>query len=326
MKQAWLLLVIVSLAGCSNDPSQASDGASPSGGTVTQAPEWQVGQYWSYVNSTGGEFDLVVVDDLGGDWLLLNSNLVNALFDYQFDVSFIGEMRKSDLAGKQGNDRIKFFDFPLEHDKTWTTPWDGETITVVSHELDNPHGAFHIAATTSGGTQFAEFMYDPAVGFWTSAFFYDDNGEEQFSFTMTGNGDAYRGNVHRYTDVDEGAVSISTDGPANPSATLPVGEEVSEMIVVTVIDCGGQPGAIGMGMQEPQDDGTQQPIPPVLSAAGLGVDTAGHFGECPAASGTYEEDRIPPKPGVWRADGVIPLPGMHVDFDVTLRTYETFSF
>mgnify|MGYP000112001416 CR=1 FL=1 len=327
MRALALLLLLASLAGCadSESPDATMEHGHHDGGSMADKPEWQVGQYWSYVDAGGTEFDLVVVADEGSNWLVLNSDLGNAMFDWLFDVSFLGPIQKSDLSGKQGADTVKFFDFPLEHDKSWMTDWDGERRHVVAHALED--GTWHIAVHAGGesGANFAEMGYDPAIGWFDSMIFYDDAGNEQYVLSLTGSGTDFVGNVHRYTEVEH-AVSINTTGPANPTATVPIDEGVREVVAWTTIDCGATPGAVGIGMQEPQDDGTPQVLPPVLTVLNAGVDTLGHFDQCPAATGEYMEMRDDPKPGVWRVDGVVAGSDQRITFDVELRTYETFTF
>ena len=330
------LLVAVALAGCSDDGgSEANDGHAHHGDSeyggdtslVTDMPEWEIGQYWSYVDQDGTEFDLVVAADEGGSWLLLNSDLGNAMFDWRFDVSFLGSIQKSDLSGKQGTDTIQFFDWPLEHNKDWTTKWDGESRHARAHASDG--GKWHIAVHAGGSDadqNFAEMMYDPATGWFESMIFYGDDGEEQYVLTSTGAGTGYVGNVYRYTAVNDEAITINTTGPSNPSGTLNIGDDVTELIAWTTLDCGGQPGAMGIGMQEPMEDGSPQVLPPLLTFVDQGVDTMGYFDQCPGASGSYEEMRVDPRPGTWKIDGLVAGPEQRIDFQVGVRTYETFTF
>lgn len=325
MRLVVLMLILVALAGCSGsespDDGEREGHAAHGGGEMAQKPEWQVGQYWSYTDQDGTEFSIVVTDDLGSEWLLLNSELSNAWFDWMFDVSFLGPIQKSDLSGKQGNDKVRFFDFPLEHDKQWNTDWDGATRTVIAHAMDD--GKWHLAVRAEPSSQdaFAEMLYDPSIGWFESMIFYDENGTEQYVLTLTGSGDNYVGNVHRYVSVDN-VGSYTLSGPGTSQATFNAGEQ-QEMAVDYVTDCGTSPGQILGGLMPPNEDGSAQPTPPIPEA---NEPEWGFNQACPG--GGLDEGQVvfPSTPGMWRWDGAVVNADGSFDIQVSLRAYETFTF
>src|SRR5687767_6415364 len=99
-------LAALLLAGCSDveepaDPGPVG-GADAHGGHAAGAhllaPDWKVGDYWTLTSPQGGTFTHAVSGEAGGDWVVDTDHPDTAFFDALFDISFLGKVRKSDLA------------------------------------------------------------------------------------------------------------------------------------------------------------------------------------------------------------------------------------
>ena len=299
-----LLLLATVLAGCSDggddgDHDGHATGTDP-GVAPAEAPRWSLGDHWTYRDSLGSTYSLVVAEEAGGDWVLLPNDKQIARFDAQFDISFVGTIRKADLAGAQGGDRVQFFDFPLEHGKTWTTRWDGQTRHVTAEAL--PDGTYHVVAHVAGderGDQHASYHYDPAVGFFTTLTFYDGNGTVGYEAELTDNGEAFTGTVYRYGASEELA-GVTSSGPGAVTGTFDTGGEPGELALHSMLDCNGEPGAILFAVQPPQEDGSAAPAPPLPGADGNVV--LGNDEPCPEATDDQHALVEDPAPGTWRYD------------------------
>src|SRR5690349_2278920 len=117
-----LPLLLLALAGCAGSDAPAADEAdggdglpmehgahgSADAGTHLLVPEWAVGDFWTMSSPQGGTFTYAVSADAGADWVMDTDNLDNAFFDARGDISFLGKVRKLDLAGSQGTTRVEF--------------------------------------------------------------------------------------------------------------------------------------------------------------------------------------------------------------------------
>lgn len=304
------LLLCTALAGCSDgggaaaeDQARHGTGMDP-GLAPAEAPAWKLGDYWTYKDSIGNTYSLVVAEDAGGDWMLLSNDRTIALFDLRFDISFVGKVRKGDLAGDQGGSRIQFFDFPLHHGKDWTTQWDGQNRHVVAEGMAD--GSYHIIAHVAGnevGDQYASYHYDPAVGFFGQLTFYDGQGGVAYEATLQDHGEGFQGTAVRYTEERELA-STHVFGPGTPQGTFGVGDEAGELSVSAFVHCGTSPGYVPFAVQEPQEDGSQAPAPPTPIVA-TGQPVLGNDQPCPEAQGWYNTTIDAPRPGTWRYDAAV---------------------
>jgi hypothetical protein len=223
-----LLALVVGFAGCtdSNPPQQGTPDVLAD---ALAAPEWQIGDAWTYSQMSPGAsartITAVVTADAGGDWILDTNDQAHALYDAQSDVSFLGPVRKSDLAGSQQGARVQFFDWPLEENKTWSTTWDGKSLElVVTHLFAD--GRAHIQGSEAAKL-YVEYEYSAESKFLSYITFFDDNETEAFRMELKDAIDGYRGDVYRYTILDteayqagQGAVTSGEYAPAAGATEL----------------------------------------------------------------------------------------------------------
>lgn len=301
-----LLLLATALAGCSDeagapDAHEGHDGMGMDPGIApAEAPAWKLGDHWTYQDNLGSTYSLVVAEDEGGDWVLLSNDKQVARFDARFDISFVGKVRKADLAGAQGSTRIQFFDFPLHHGKSWSTDWDGQNRHVVAEAM--PDGTYHIIAHVAGnevGDQYASYHYDPAVGFFGALTFYDGNGTVAYEAELTDHGEDFRGTLYRFGEARELA-SVTSAGPGLSTGTFDTSGEPGDLFLHADLDCNGEPGAILYAVQPPQEDGSAAAAPPVPGVDG-GV-VLGNDDPCPEATDVQSALVEDPSAGTWRYD------------------------
>ncbi len=261
-----LALLVASLAGCASTPEAATEAVAAAGLSVA-VPEWVVGQHWSYRtvggDGTTGAISLVVTGSNGGDWIVDTNDAQMAYFDDVFDVSYVGKISKAHLAGDQGGTRIKFFEFPLVADKTWTTTWDGVSQEVTVKELKS-NGNAVLMAHNAAGDMMAEYEFSAQAGFFESITFYDANGTAMYSMERTGHGTGYVGSALRY-DIQEPVV-IRVDPSSTFQGTEAFGNANEIRILLHAFCNGDTQGRVLMGLgPKPADEAVHiPPIPMVM--------------------------------------------------------------
>jgi hypothetical protein len=244
------LLMAVGLAGCSDDGG--GDGAEAGAGmgsggmhgahdaaTHILAPAWEVGQWWALASEqASGPFTHVVSGEKGEDWVLDTDSPDIAFFDARFDISFLGSVRKSDLAGSQGSQRVEFFQFPLTEGKNWTTTWDGLPMTLEVASVAGGKAA--IEARHANGTLYADYTYDAKTGYFGEYTFYAPDGETAgFAAKVTSSGKGFSGDLVRWGL----AVLYESSGPLTPGArSFEVGPGLTD--VWASVDLGCDTGAV----------------------------------------------------------------------------------
>lgn len=202
------LFVAMTLAGCTDDDGSTDPNTAGGDGSSTETvqiakPEWQVGDWWTF-DSTFGSQTIAITADNGDTWTVDTDAVSFAFFHSTFEeISYLGHIRKDDLAGSQEGTPVKYFDWPLEHGKTWTTQWDGLDFDMVAHVADERIA--HIVATTDDREY--SMVYDAQVGWFTEFSFMDADGTETGRMDLTDSGSGFTGELIR---VDAEVVSEET--------------------------------------------------------------------------------------------------------------------
>lgn len=125
---------------------------------------------------------------------------------------------------------IRWYDWPLEDGKSWSTSWHGQTATVTVSWSDEEE-RYQLVLCREGGACAAEYDYDPALGWWSRITF-----ESGYEFR-----------VHeRVEDWDRGHVladaierrhaeygGVNLDGVAPARSTFDV-DEGEDLVVVEI--------------------------------------------------------------------------------------------
>lgn len=312
---AGLLLAGV-LAGClvgggggeaaDAEPSQAQAPAEAPGGEVLEAPNWSVGDHWSYAVDDR-ETTWVVTGETADAWILDTTDREAAFIDARNDVSFFGERRKADLAGSQEGEPVEYFDWPLEEGKTWTTTWDGVRRTVTVESVED--GTAELVATQDERVA-VEYTYDASAGHLGRFAFLDENGTKVIDAQLTGSGSDFQGTALRWTL--ETAVDVDGTFGAEPAAEgfgFEVPEGATDLWLDLAIRCPG-PGAYDVGFGNGGVEGN-----------GSGYSERGN---CPAevdVTGPVVEE---PDPGAYRGGVAASSPAGEGSYDALLlvRTLE----
>lgn len=252
-----LAMAFVALAGCSGgeqdpatDDPAAGMPAGPHGahaaGAHLLAPVWELGDWWTLDSAQGGAFTHAVSADGGDDWVVDTDSPDIAFFDAQTDISFLGNVRKADLAGSQGSTRVEFLRFPLQPDQSWTTTWDGESITVRTADVRD--GRADLVATRADGSMYAEYSYSDQARYFTRFAFYDPTGSEVgFEWRLSQSGGSFAGTLVRW----QLETLFETHGaiPTAHASMFPVRAGYTDVWIAAALDCTA--GAVTLALGPP---------------------------------------------------------------------------
>lgn len=188
-------LVAVMVSGCAGASDDGPKSSTPTAGpqvlAITAPQGLAVGDYWTWTRPDGTTYTYAIAQDAGGDWLMGTDSEAVAFFDARTDISTLGAVRKSDLAGSQGSTRVEFFRFPLVANATWSTSWDAEPKDV--RVTDVAQGIARLEARRADGSLYAAYSYDNATSYFGELDFFNANGTAQFGSKVTAHGRGYTG-------------------------------------------------------------------------------------------------------------------------------------
>lgn len=235
------------------------------------APNWTVGQWWTLASEQlQAPFSHVVAQDAGTDWLVGTDDPEVAFFDARFDISFLGPVRKADLAGSQGSQRVEFFRFPLQPDKNWTTQWDGLDVRI--EVLGVADGRAKLESRLGNGTLHASYTYDAALGYFRDYQFYESDGATvSFAAAVTSSGTDFTGSLARW----ELETVFESAGAFNGGATasFEVTAANTDVYIEVNLDC--QAGAFTISVLPPSGPADQRgfsasgPCPATVAETGI---------------------------------------------------------
>ncbi|GEM_PF-3837197 len=177
-----MVILLVGLAGCLGPstissanveprPSTPTGPAAMNNTTVVLAPVWRVGDAWETTSQGGGRATLVVTAASGEGYALSTDDPTLAGYDAMLDVSYVGRIRASDLAGAQHDKPVAFFAFPMQDGSRWSATWDGLSVVMTatySPSIATAGGSpgFSIVAQADG-KPYATYDYVPALKWWS---------------------------------------------------------------------------------------------------------------------------------------------------------------
>ena len=251
-------------------------------------PVWSVGDAWAGTSFNGEEqtpFTLVVTDVDGQSYTLETTDEQTAGWDAMYDVSYIGKIRASDLAGSQQGTPVTFFSFPLEDKKTWTTTWDSYEVTLTAAKSAR---GFDITGTVDG-EPYVAFDYVPELRWWSKLDFVRDGYGIKIDRIVPG----WTGQLASATAklVFEASPAAPIGSPGSGSFTIDEGQTFATV----TIQGGGSQWARALYLVQP--DGT-----PYMAQTNDNFEAEGM-----GPRGVYLSEQIPPTPGDWR----IVAPSVH---------------
>ncbi|MES2154258.1 MAG: hypothetical protein V4510_03905 [bacterium] len=307
MHRAALVLAVIVLAGCAGggQPPGASCATCPAGTTLDSSgnwtlapPAWHVGDWWNFTGTLGGgSFSHIVTAETAAEWFLDTDNPSSAFRNTQSDTSYLGPIRKSDLAGSQADDRVEYLKWPLVQNATWTTKWDHTSmnlkgrfvVNVGPKPQDDGLPAYYVEARQLNGTLYASYAFTPALGWFRNVTFYDGHGVPQFAFALANFGHNYPGTYVRWRTQSVADVSGAlTDAPTTGNFDVPL--NATDVYAVIALDCVSGTAMIGV-----------DPLPVATSIAGVDPRGTGGGGDpCPATfhfTGSVGPPKAPPQGG-----------------------------
>lgn len=298
-----VLSLAAMLAGCmggEDAPDAETDGEVPGDDgeaaaeeALLEAPSWEVGDWWTWSTDQQGEVTLVVTGEDGGDWVVDTTNEDVAFFHARFPVSYLGEIRKADLAGSQPDARVAFFEWPLEANETWTTTWDGVEREITVDRIED--GTAHLTARQDDRVA-VEYTYDAARGSFGELVFLDANGTTTFAMQPRTSGSSFDEPVVRW-QLEQAIDEEGTFGaePVSWGTSFDVDEEVTDLWLDLAIDCPSGTYQFGFSHQE-EDEGYGQGAAcpdeareqgPVVEDPTPGTYEGGFTGTSPEADGEH---------------------------------------
>lgn len=232
------------------------------------APVWNVGDWWTYRVSNGDTFQAVVAS-AGSSYQLLTPNNRTALQEAIFDFSTLGNIG-TDLSGDQGGGRVKYFDFPLEQNKTWSLTVDGLQLRAKAVIDRND---WLITATDGNATQLV-YRYSPVTKWFTSI----EWKYQGFSATLDRSGADYKGELYRTTV--EPKLTYTTGAPPPGSFSIASG---TSAVAVRYDWTGDQGFAASARIVDPKNN-ANVPFPEVTCTAAC---QGGGLAVYPGTPGTW---------------------------------------
>lgn len=301
MRTPVILVAALALSGClgGGDPVEgaSADGAGlglpdvqvlgpviDKNATV-DAPVWVKGDAWT-IESYGvgaSRSTLVVAHADGSSYQFATTSDDLAMFDAIFDISYIGRIRASDLAGHQQDQPIQFFQFPLADGKTWSTTWDGNEVALRAGfvpAIDSPAGklpGFVIQGSTADGSTYVTYDYVPSLR-WLSRMEF----AEGYGFKVVGSTTNWTGEVKSAQSK-----ALLQLGSETPAASVPAGAFTVDPDQFAVV-------MMTAGFTEAQLRATAVVAPDNTEHAGPYVTGS------PTPSGEFEVVMLPPIAGQWK--------------------------
>jgi hypothetical protein len=282
MKWVPLIFLTLAFAGCSEDPAPAGPSDDPENPNFMpnelDVPVWAVGDVWEYQTSNG--IIKLAVSGVEGDYTLDTNDTRIAFFDEQFDISYIGTMSRDHLTGSQGGSPVKFFDFPLYHNKTWSTNWDGEPLEIMVQETADD--VYHIQALRDG-VMVNEYQYSNATRFFDWISFTDGEGSENYRMDLISRGSGWNGQLVRTTSEP-----VITYGPGGSTSVYNFDPVDADLYLDIQYACTTGAFAVAIGPVEG--------IPPTASGNEDGFSRAG---PCPIDERFAGVVSTTPEVGTW---------------------------
>ncbi len=329
-----LLLTLAALAGCigpdedpleagadAQDPDQATqdpreEETPPEPVEEIQAPQWEVGDWWSYeVEHALGpsvEVTLVVTEVTRGAYTLSWADVDEALATLTYHFPPVGEIDRPDLGWWVHGETGRILSFPIEDQAAWGASFAGEPYAFEA-TFAGPDEApvVELTGEAEEGEGTIEATYDPSVGFFERfARLFEQGGPPSPSAVLVDNGALEDAPGAAYTPTPEDLLNEVVVGPSAEQARPPVGDPVGSFSVGDGVDrlvlagfSGGQEGHYSWSVNAPSGTtfGGQ-----TTNMPGDGSMAFTHYGlEDPeAGSWTYEISPVGPGLVILEAMGV----------------------
>ncbi|MBI2077034.1 MAG: hypothetical protein HYT80_01500 [Euryarchaeota archaeon] len=318
-----VLSLVVFLSGCAEkkncdpvcvDPylPEYSEAAAPD--PFAKPMTWVKGRWWKYASASGsGDPTTLIVTEVGsGAYTLDTTSRMQAAFDAETDVSYVGPIEKSSLSGNQGNKKVEYFRWPLAAGKEWSTQWDGQTRVIKAVGASGDE--FEVEASELGKPR-VRYSYNAKAGFFGHLSFLDASGNVQFGLKLSDFGENYTGPyVRASVKALVPAIDLRDQPSQQSNQAFKVDATVHEMVLRFDVKCNPQAGSWSLTVK-PQDAASAQ--------------TEGHQDSSPPSTCTKALNKTMEKPkvGDWIFDSKATLvtgPN-YLRISLVARTYQDFS-
>lgn len=225
---------------------------------VVQAPVWARGDSWRWNidarDGGGGAQQWVVYGEEADHWLLASTDRADAVDQAFFGRSLPGRVQKQTLSGYDQGRPTRYFDFPLQHNKTWTLHIRGQDFLVQANFTRSVEGGrgpgFLVEGQSVLGTRIA-LTYAPSVKWMTRLQLVDAQGQPIFTRALTGSGANYTGPYFLARSEDLFSAARNGTAAAPPVESFSQGRGYTQLhllltasgsgsAVVRVVDPAGQ--------------------------------------------------------------------------------------
>lgn len=320
MRVLSLIVVAALFAGCTA-PSQSGEPVLPEVVGI-DVPAWQPGDYWTFRASVNGQETFtathIVTAAVGGDYVVDTDLETLALFNARSDVSYLGPIRMSDLAGSQGTTRVTMFSWPLEDGKKWPVTWDGEALQATARQTGP--GEFAIVAARSDGSPAIEYQFSESKRWFTALAFLDGNGTAGFRLDLAASGTSYQGEYVRYRV----GTTHNLVGTVESSGmrTQEFAAEWTELGLRLSIACAGSPqGMIAVGLNSPTAPESPLPMTPVANEPEWGA-----MHDCATADSSAVTDQLANPGGAWEIGFIVGANGGQAELVLEERDRQVLTF
>ena len=283
-----LLMLTVSLAGCTDNSSESDGGIGDTTEDELALPDWQVGDQWLYTFSTpqfGEDSARLVVAEVRADDGLFMLGISSEGEAQRHAVinhnPFLGRVTIDGLSVYENGDPQPVFNFPWDVGSTWDftllgQDWSAQTMNVYNGEVT--------VEASSSDNHMMSYVFSGRQGFLKSFVWTDAEGVENLRMTLNSKDSGYSGDVYFYRagDIHDKLY-----------------EENDQEIYDTFIDDGYSPNEVwdtlvwyldveisqgGSGSLSLKD---HQGASPLTRAWGSGATEKGSFGTIPSNSGEH---------------------------------------
>lgn len=276
------LLLLMALAGCVDETAEPVEGpegpgsepslsgAAPRPGPksddgVAPAPDWRPGDWWKWQvtprDAPAYEATTVVVS-VSADTFLIGWGAVDEGLRSQF-FHFVpaGELGK-DLTWAAHHEQVDWFDFPLEHGKTWTgSVWMGDlALEAQAADIEGPAGTvpgFRVSGAHAERDVRVEYDWATELQIFTTLRFYLNGEVPWLELTLLEHGTDRAEPVHLLSGDMHFATFTSLEHAVHTSTPPPTVQQVMipEGVTHVSMGCylGGAPGYYGFRLTDSAD-------------------------------------------------------------------------
>lgn len=262
-----LALVATALSGCIGTSETDLGTTGATGDDLVQAPEWRVGDWWTYHFTSdvyGKDFQAtLVVGEVTGDGHYLVGMPAD---DFQDDVLLFHMPPTGRLDAGLAYDvhDLQFdpFDFPLVDGTTWTTQWATTPLVLTAERgtIETPGGKTDGYAISNGGQvedagRAVELTYAPSVGWFVTHERAYPDGRVLERIELVDHGRDHQGDVRVIDDIGivlleaRSTVALGGDPVGTPVLTFDPDDRYTHLMLGCVV--GGAPGHYTAEVQGP---------------------------------------------------------------------------